>query len=231
MTSSSSQAIRLRVHRVLHELPRSVEVVAAVKGRSLQEIVAVIEAGIHIIGHNYVQEADASRRSQLLAATQARVHMIGHLQRNKVSQAVRLFDAIQSVDSLRIAEKIDHESGKIGRVMPVLIEVNSGREPGKTGVSPESVIELARLIAALPNLRLDGLMTMGPVVEDPEALRPFFRETKRTFDSLAAQHRLAHRPTTLSMGMSSSYRIAVAEGATMVRLGTVLFGPRFGEAQ
>jgi len=152
--------------------------------------------------------------------------MIGHLQRNKVREAVRLFDMIQTVDSLRLAEVINKECRKIDRVMPILIEVNSAREPQKTGIFPEAVLELTRDMARLEFLRIEGLMTMGPVGAEPESVRPYFAETKRLFDELARLDLPNVRMKTLSMGMSDSYGVAIEEGSTMIRLGTILFGPR-----
>ncbi|MBU0595549.1 YggS family pyridoxal phosphate-dependent enzyme, partial [Candidatus Bipolaricaulota bacterium] len=147
-------------------------------------------------------------------------------QRNKAKQAVRLFDAIQTVDSLRLARAIDAESAEIDRVMPILIEINSAREAQKAGVVPDETEDLIREVAGLMHVRIEGLMTMGPFVDDPERIRPRFAETKELFDRIAALDVPGVSMTTLSMGMSDSYRIAIEEGATMIRLGTILFGPR-----
>jgi len=152
--------------------------------------------------------------------------MIGHLQRNKVKVAVQLFDSIQTVDSLRLAEAIDNECRKIDRIMPILIEINAAREPQKSGVAPEDAEDLVRQITHLEAVRIQGLMTMGPQVSDPELLRPIFRETKRLFDQIAAAQIANVCMDVLSMGMSSSYLVAIEEGATMIRLGTTVFGPR-----
>jgi len=236
-------AISQRTAEFLAELPRHVSLVAAAKTRSSEEIRAAIDGGVTLIGHNYVQEATAAidalhsqfdvpiHRGTQGSAKQPvglpiSLVMIGHLQRNKVKQAVRLFDAIQTVDSLRLARAIDAECARIGRVMPILIEVNSAREPQKAGVVPDEAEDLIRELADLPNLRIEGLMTMGPLVDDPEQLRPLFAETKALFDRIAASEIPNVSMTTLSMGMSDSYRAAIEEGATMIRLGTLLFGPR-----
>ncbi len=213
-----------RVRRVLAGIPSHVSVLAAAKTRSVEEIHAAIEGGIRLVGQNYVQEAQ--RAVETLGRDAAEWHMIGHLQRNKAKAAVRLFDAIETVDSVRLAEAIDREAVKIGRVLPILIEVNSAREPQKSGVLPEGAAGLIREIAELPSIRVEGLMTMGPLVEDPEKIRPFFAETKRLFDEIAALRIPNVRMRVLSMGMSDSFGIAIEEGATLVRLGTVLFGPR-----
>ncbi len=216
--------IEARIRTTLERIPSNVAVVAAAKTRSVDEIGAAIETGIARIGHNYVQEAQAA--VDRLGRGAAAWHMIGHLQRNKAKDAVRLFDLIQTVDSVRLAAKLDREADKIGRTLPILIEINSGREPQKAGVVPEDAEELIREIAPYPSLRVEGLMTMGPLVNEPEQIRPSFAETKRLFDRLASLGIPRVDLRTLSMGMSASYRIAIEEGATMVRLGTVLFGPR-----
>jgi len=213
-----------RVRQLKVTLPPNVELVAAAKTRSLDDVRAAIEAGVCIVGHNYVQEAQAMiEQLQQDAASWA---MIGHLQRNKVKAAVQLFDSIQTVDSLRLAQAIDRECKKMGRFMPILIEVNAAREPQKFGALPEAVVDLIREAAKLESIRIRGLMTMGPLVSDPEQLRPLFRETKALFDRIAAEEIPGVSMTVLSMGMSDSYAVAIEEGSTMVRLGTTIFGPR-----
>ena len=217
--------IRDRTQRILAELPEGVSLVAAAKTRSPEETRAAIAGGARIIGHNYVQEAAASIEA-LGPGLEASWQFVGHLQRNKVKQAVRLFDAIQTVDSIRLARALATECAKTDRVMSILIEVNSAREPQKAGVAPDEAEDLIRDVAALDHVRIAGLMTMGPFVDDPERLRPIFAATKELFDRIAGRSIPNVAMTTLSMGMSNSYRVAVEEGATMVRLGTILFGPR-----
>jgi pyridoxal phosphate enzyme (YggS family) len=215
-----------RIRTLLASMPVGVAVVAAAKTRAPEELREALAAGIHVLGENYVQEAEAAQA--IIGREAAEWHLIGHLQRNKVREAVRLFDCIQTVDSIRLAERIDEECRKLDRVMSVLIEVNSGREPRKTGVPLEETEALVRAVADLPNVRIDGLMTMGPLAPDPEELRPAFRETKRAFDGLARLGIPHVRMRVLSMGMSDSYSVAIEEGATMIRLGTALFGERKG---
>ncbi len=217
-------SIEDRVRRTLDELPDHVELVAAAKTRNPDEIRTAIAGGIRIVGQNYVQEAESA--IAVLGRSGVRWHMIGHLQRNKAKAAVRLFDAIQTVDSLRLAEKIDDEARKVGRIMPILIEINSANEPQKSGVRPDDAVEFVRQVANLAAIRIDGLMTMGPLSADPEEVRPLFRITKGLFDRIAGLEIESARMATLSMGMSDSYRVAIEEGATMVRIGTALFGPR-----
>jgi pyridoxal phosphate enzyme (YggS family) len=213
-----------RTKRILDELPSGVTLVVAAKTRTPEEIRAAIDGGARIVGQNYVQEASVA--IETLGRDAAEWHMLGHLQKNKVRQAVHLFDTIQTVDSLRLAERIDRECRKIDRVMPVLVEVNSAREPQKSGVLPEDTEALVRAVSALKYVSVRGLMTMGPFADDPETIRPVFRETKRLFDALADAATPSVRMEILSMGMSDSYRVAIEEGANMVRLGTILFGSR-----
>jgi hypothetical protein len=216
--------IKENVSRLLSELPQGgVVLVAAAKTRSPAEILEAIEAGVTIVGENYVQEAEAAFA---IIGVRCRWHMIGHLQRNKVNRAVPLFDMIETVDSLPLAIEIDKRCSRIGKVMPVLIEINSGREPQKTGVIPEDAEGLLREIARLEHVRVEGLMTMGPQSGDPEEARPYFQETKGLFEALKARELPNAEMKILSMGMSNSYRVAIEEGATMVRIGTKIFGER-----
>lgn len=216
-------AITERARDLLRELPDDVLLVAAAKSRTANEVAAAAAGGVTAIGHNYVQEAEAMRGA---LDVQLSWHMIGHLQRNKARAAVTLFDMIETVDSWRLAREIDKRCAPNGAIMPVLLEVNSAREQAKAGVLPEDVEALAVRVAELAHVRVVGLMTMGPLTDDPEAIRPYFAATAALFERLRRREELAADLRHLSMGMSSSYRAAVEEGATMVRLGTTLFGPR-----
>ncbi|HEX9934102.1 MAG TPA: YggS family pyridoxal phosphate-dependent enzyme [bacterium] len=211
------------VQSILSELPDHVRLVAAVKNRTVEEIREAVEAGVHLIGENYVQEA-ASAFASLGRSVQ--YHFIGRLQGNKAKKAVDLFDLIETVDSVKIAREIDRHAGAAGRVMPVLLEINSAKEPQKSGVFFEQAETLLREITEFGHVRVSGLMTMGPFLEDPEGLRPYFRETKACFDRLSSLSVPAAEFSILSMGMSDSYRIAIEEGANQVRIGTALFGER-----
>lgn len=219
----SMSMIKDNVKVILSELPPGITLVAAAKARTPQEILQAIEAGITIIGENYVQEAQAAITA-IGERARAKWHLIGHLQRNKVKKAVGLFDMIETVDSLRLAQAIDKACGRIGRTMPILIEINSGREPQKAGVLPEEAEELVREMMPLEHMRVMGLMTMGPRFGDPEKARPYFKETKHLFDKFKSFPNVEMR--YLSMGMSNTYQIALEEGANMVRIGTKLFGER-----
>jgi len=217
------QAIRRNVERLRAELRAGVTIEAAAKTRTPAEVLAAVEAGISVIGENYVQEGI---EAAAVVGRVCRWHFIGHLQKNKVKKAVETFDLIETVDSAEVARDIDRRSTALGKVMPVLIEVNSGREPQKFGVVPDALPDLLRSLSGLKNVRVEGLMTMGPDSGDPEESRPYFRETKRWFDELQRLDLPGVLMTHLSMGMTSSYRVAVEEGATIVRIGTLIFGPR-----
>jgi pyridoxal phosphate enzyme (YggS family) len=217
------------VKRILETLPPGVILVAAAKARTAREVEEALRAGVAYVGHNYVQEAEQmipliSQVPQFQG--QVRWHMIGHLQKNKVKKAVRLFDMIETLDSWPLAKLIDRRCAAIGLTMPVLVEVNIGREASKTGVLPEEVDDLVRRLSDLKHIRVQGLMTMGPRFGDPEDARPYFRATKEAFDRLAKANLPNVEMRYLSMGMSNSYQVALEEGANMVRLGTVLFGER-----
>jgi hypothetical protein len=214
--------IRENVQKLLSELSKGVELVAAVKDRSAQEVLEAVAAGIRIVGENYVQEAE---EIYSVIGNKAKWHFIGHLQKNKAKKAVRLFDMLQTVDSVEIAGEIDKRCAQIGKVMPVLVEINSGRESQKSGVLPEDAENLITAISALPNIKVMGLMTMGPRFGDPEASRPYFITTRGIFERIQKLGLPNVEMRYLSMGMSNSYLIALAEGANMVRIGAKIFSP------
>lgn len=216
-------SITENVKRLLEELPEHVLLVAAAKSRTADEIDEAIEAGIRLIGENYVQEALAVIQA---VKNKAEWHFIGHLQKNKVKYVVPNFDMIESVDSVPLAREIDKRCNKLGKRMPVLVEINSGREPQKFGFLPEEAENGIREIATLENIKILGLMTMGPRTGDPEAARPYFVETKKLFDKIGKLNIPNVEMRYLSMGMTNSYRIAVQEGANIVRIGTLIFGRR-----
>jgi len=205
---------------ILAELPAGVELVAAAKTRTPREITEAIEAGVSIIGENFVQEAETARAA---IGDRVRWHLIGSLQKNKIKKAVRLFDMIETVDSLELAKTIDRESAVMGKVMPVLIEVNSGREPQKSGVLPEDVEVLVKEIAKLEHVKISGLMTMGPRFGNPEGARSYFAGTHRIFQRLKDLKLDGVEMKYLSMGMTNSYKIALEEGANLIRLGSRIF--------
>jgi pyridoxal phosphate enzyme (YggS family) len=215
--------ITQNIQQLLKELPPGVELVAAAKTRTPAEITEALNAGIKILGENYVQEAEQAYNA---IGKLAQWHCIGHLQKNKVKKAVEIFDLIETVDTLDLAEEIDKRCAQIGKIMPVLIEVNSGCEEQKAGAMPQNVIPLAQAVSGLANVRLVGLMTMGPAVGDPEDSRPYFVTTRGVFDELKRLNIPNIQMKYLSMGMTNSYKVALQEGANMVRLGTLIFGER-----
>jgi pyridoxal phosphate enzyme (YggS family) len=215
------ESVRQSVRHILDNIPSDVIVVAAAKGRTLTEVEAVIQAGVTHIGHNYVQDAQLMIPALKDKATW---HMIGHLQRNKAKKAVQLFDMLETVDSLHLAKTIDRRCAAIGKVIPILIEINSGEEPSKTGVLPKDVDKLVATISDLKHISIQGLMTMGPRFGNPEDARPFFRETRQTFERLSRNRIPNVEMRYLSMGMSNSYLVAIEEGANIIRIGTKIFG-------
>ncbi len=211
------------IARILSELPPGVELVAAAKSASPQAVLEAVRAGVKIIGENYVQEAEEHLR---VVGGPVCWHFIGRLQRNKAKKAAALFDMIETIDSAEIAREVDRHSAKIGKVMPVLVEINSGREEQKAGVLPEDAAAFIKEIAGLGNIRVMGLMTMGPRFGEPEESRPYFCETKRVFDIINRMNIPGVEMRYLSMGMTNSYRVAIEEGANIVRIGSAIFGPR-----
>ena len=200
--------------------PEEVRLVGAIKGVDVDRIAEAVESGLEIVGENYVQEA---LRKREVLGDRVRWHMIGHLQRNKARHAVGLFEMIHSVDSLKLAQELQKRAAKEGREVEVLLQVNLSGEETKSGVAPEGVQELAEAISEMPNLRLKGLMTMPPYFEDPEGARPHFQALRRLRDEL---QRRGLPVEELSMGMSADFEVAIEEGATLVRVGTAIFGQR-----
>jgi len=211
------------VKDILREIPGDVKLVAAAKTRTPEEIEAAIDAGITAIGQNYVQEATEARNR---IDRDVEWRFIGHLQKNKVKKAVELFDVIETVDSEALAAEIDKRCRPLGKVMPVLIEVNSGEEAQKAGVAPEEARSLAETISRLKCIRVEGLMTMGPFSGDPEDARPYFRRTREVFEEIRSEGIPGVEMRHLSMGMTNSYKVAIEEGANIIRIGTKIFGER-----
>jgi pyridoxal phosphate enzyme (YggS family) len=215
--------IEENVKKILEELPPGVELMAAAKSRTPKEILRAVEAGVTIIGENYIQEALAAFE---VVGPLVKWHFIGHLQKNKVKKAVQIFDMIETVDSIELAREIDKRCSQHNRIMPVLVEMNSGREPQKFGVLPEEAETLIKEMLSLQNVKMEGLMTMGPMFGDPEDARPYFIETRKIFDQLRSFALPGVEMRYLSMGMTNSYKVALEEGANIVRIGTKIFGPR-----
>ena len=196
--------------------------VAVTKSGSDEELLALAAAGARDLGEN--RPGEVKRRYELLAASgfNVNMHEIGTLQRNKIKLVAPMTAMIHSVDSLKLAEDISKHAKKCERVIPVLIEINSAGEENKSGVRPEDAERLLCDILNIENISVRGLMTMGPVCDSAEDLRKYFRLTKNLFDRLCEQYGFGENPT-LSMGMSDSYRIAIEEGSTLVRVGRKLF--------
>jgi len=204
--------------------PDEVRVVAAAKSQGHQRIQEAIAAGIHIIGHNYLQEAEQESPAEI--RDRVKLHMIGHLQRNKAGKAVDLFDVIETVDDARLALALDNRASQSGKVIEVMIQVNLAAEPQKSGIPEDQVERLADAIRDSRFLRLKGLMTMPPFFDDPDRARPYFARLRELREKLISQGILAQGMTELSMGMTGDFDVGVEEGATLVRIGTALFGPR-----
>ncbi len=220
--------------RLREDVPDSVTIVLAGKTRRAEEIAEAMEAGATDIGQNYVQEGAAMCRALGETARDVTWHMIGHLQTNKINKALRVFDVIQTVDSLEKAIAIDKRVQAAGKsVIPVCIEINIGNEDSKAGINPEEhepfeeyMESLVCDVSSLAHLRLEGLMTMGPRFGNPEDTRPYFSRTREIFDRIRALALPNVDMQHLSMGMTNSYRIAIEEGSNMVRIGTGVFGQR-----
>ncbi len=214
--------------KVKREIPHHVKIVLAAKMRMPEEVKQAISAGAEIIGENYVQEAEKMKHVLEEKAKIVKWHMIGALQKNKINKALRIFDCIQTVDSVELAEALNKRAEVIDKKMSVFIEINIGSEITKSGIPPDykTLERLVIHISRMNHLKLEGLMTMGPLTGRAEGVRPFFRKAKMFFDKLKSLNIDNVDLKYLSMGMSNSYRVAIEEGANMVRLGTVIFGNR-----
>jgi len=205
----------------------SVMLMAVSKTFPAESIREAYGAGIRLLGENRVQEF-AGKADALRELNDARWHMIGHLQSNKAGKAAELFHAVDSVDSLRLAEKLDEAARAAGRRLRVLIEINVGGEAAKTGIGPDSV-ELDRLLGDMPRLQhleVRGLMTVPPYTEDPQGARQYFRKLRELRDQIAGRNLPGVEMDELSMGMSHDFEVAIEEGATCVRVGSAIFGRR-----
>jgi pyridoxal phosphate enzyme (YggS family) len=201
-----------------------IKLVAVSKFMGIDRIQQAIDCGQTLFGENYLQEAE----DKILSFDKTiNWHFIGHLQSNKAKQVVELFDVVETVDRLKLARALDNHAKKINKKISILVQVNIGREQQKSGVLPEDTEALLRLITSETDLPVVGLMTMPPYFPDPEKSRPYFRELKELAQRLATLHLFAvNDKVELSMGMSEDYPVAIEEGATIVRVGTALFGTR-----
>lgn len=221
------EVIRTRMRAAAQRVgrdPHSVRLVAVGKHQPLEAIREAMAAGQTVFGENYLQEAEA----KIAALGQSAAwHCIGHLQSNKARIAAEIFDCIETVDRLKLAKALEARLAELGKIMPVLVQVNVGGEAQKAGVAPEEAGQLCRALQQFPHLSLQGLMTMPPFVEDQEESRGYFRRLRLLGEELAAQGFLGRQGVVeLSMGMSGDFEVAIEEGATLVRVGTALFGER-----
>ena len=226
------ESIRDNAARVLERIARAVErsgreaqairLIAVGKTQPAGVIGEALEAGLAVFGENYVQEAEGKIR----AFPQAEWHLIGKLQRNKVKKAVSLFSFIQTVDSLGLLEEISRRAAEAGKVLPVLVEVNVAGEGSKAGVAPEEITGILEAAPGLPGISLRGLMAIPPWTEDPEESRPYFIRLREMLVECVSRGGAEPVMTELSMGMSNDFEAAIEEGATMVRVGTAIFGSR-----
>lgn len=215
-----------------------ITIVAVTKQVSIDQIREVLKLGIKDIGENRIQEAVLKHNA--IGSVGIKWHLVGHLQTNKVKEAVKIFDLIHSVDSIRVAEEIDKQASNINKIQDILVQVNASLEASKFGIKPQEAIEIIKEIAKLKNLNIKGLMTVVPIVDDPEKTRPYFRMLRELKDRInqlilrqaqdtslkdTEQSRSANNQLTiLSMGMTDDYQVAIEEAATMIRLGRAIFG-------
>jgi len=225
--SQNLAKIRARIEKaaqIVGRDPSEITLIAVAKGQKAEKILEVLDAGQEDIGENYAQEM-----LQHVGATHPlpiRWHFIGHLQKNKVKKIIDKMTMIQSVDSFEIAKEIDRQSTAIGKIQPILIEVNLGGEKSKSGINPMEVSSIIDKIKMLDHLDLQGLMTLPPYNPDPETVRPFFREMREIRDAINLKRIYKHPLKELSMGMTHDFDVAIEEGATIIRIGTGIFGER-----
>lgn len=223
-----------RLERVLERIKKAaagcnrpvdaIRLIAVSKTMPAEIVKEAIEAGVTDLGENYIQEA--REKVNTLAALPVNWHYIGHLQSNKAKYAVRLFDLIHSVDSLKLAQELDKYAQKNDKIQSILVQVNVAKEESKSGVYVENTIELLKNISHLANISVKGLMTMPPYFNAPEKVRPFFAALRELRDRVRALGIPSIAMDELSMGMTGDFEAAIQEGATMVRIGTAIFGER-----
>ena len=222
----------------IRNLKKRMEEAAASCGRSADEITLIAvsktkspdmvrqaaEAGLTVFGENYIQEARDKIKTISLSGLSW--HFIGHLQRNKAKYAVKLFDLIHTVDSLKLAGELDKQAEKIGKVQDVLIQINTGMEESKSGISERDAMDLARNMSGLQHIKVKGLMTIPPFFDAPEKVTPFFKALRHLRDRIGEEHIPNIQMDELSMGMTGDFEAAIQEGATFIRVGTAIFGRR-----
>jgi PLP dependent protein len=207
--------------------PKEIALIAVSKTHPAERIRDAYEAGLRVFGENRIQEF-ASKIGALQNLPDAEWHMIGHLQTNKASKAAELFHAVDSVDSLKLAEKLDAAARQLGKKLSLLLEINVGGEAAKNGIAPGSpaLDELLTAAPRLDSLQFRGLMTVPPFTDDPQDARPYFRKLRGLRDDIAARKHPGVNMDVISMGMSHDFEVAIEEGSTCVRVGTAIFGER-----
>ena len=222
------QEVRSRIDAAAQRCKRDsaeVKLLVVSKSHSAETIKCAIEAGVTDLGENRVQEAD--EKISKVGRTAARWHLIGHLQSNKARRAVGLFDVIHSLDSVELAQRLDRMCAEEGREqLPVLIQMNLAKEASKSGIDKQELTELVETVTRCSHLSLAGLMTVPPFYDDTERVRPVFRALRELRDELNSQKVFTAGPGELSMGMTNDFPVAIEEGATIVRIGTAIFGER-----
>lgn len=206
--------------------PEQIRLVAVGKTHPPEAIQAAVAAGVTIIGENYIQEARTKFDALALLQDAVNWHFIGRLQSNKAKYAVRMFDLIHTVDSIKLAAELDRQALKAGKVQPILVQVNISGESTKSGVDEQAAISLVQDIGKLPHLKVKGLMTMPPFFDDPQMARPYFAALRHLRDRIGSLHIVDAEMGELSMGMTGDFEVAIEEGATLVRIGTAIFGER-----
>lgn len=227
MIATQLQSVQARIRQAsiaCGRPPEAVRLVAVSKTVAAARIKEAIQAGAGILGENYIQEAQGKFND--LYNEQVEWHFIGHLQSKKSKYAVRMFDLIHSVDSLKLATTLNKEAAKLGKVQEILIQVNLSGETTKSGISVEAVVPLLEAVGGLSNIHIRGLMTMPPFFDDPDRARPFFEELAALRDRLGPSPTANADLVELSMGMTGDFEVAIAAGATLVRVGTAIFGER-----
>ena len=219
--------IRENISRIKARIPSGVIIVAVTKTRTPRQLKEAIEAGITDIGENRVREAflkyNSLRTYELANLRTVKWHMVGHLQTNKVKEAVKIFDLIHSIDSIHLAGEIAKQAAGINKIQDILIEVKTSPEAAKFGLGPDETIAVIKEIAGLENINIKGLMTIAPIVDDPEKARPYFRTLRELRDEINRLSVLKSPLSILSMGMTDDFEAAIEEGSNMVRIGRAIF--------
>jgi PLP dependent protein len=226
MISNNILRIQGRISSICSKANRNrqdITLIAVSKGRPVGEIEEVLSRGIRDIAENRVQEATIKFQGLEASGYELRTHLVGHLQTNKAKEAVKIFNLIHSVDSLRLAKELDKQAAGIDKVQDILVEVKTSYEESKYGFSPQEVVEVLKQMAFLKNIRILGMMTIAPVADNPEAARPYFRQLRQLQDKINELGIIGYELKILSMGMSDDFEVAIEEGSTMLRLGRALF--------